>query len=84
MTDKEIIERFKIQFITERPFTESQALILMDYARGDVRETIKDLLPTEEDVEFELIDEEESGNQHYRKGYRAGAGKVLKLIGNLL
>jgi hypothetical protein len=87
-TNKQLLEGFKSQFNTGRLFTESQALILMGYARGDTRKMIKDLLPAENDIERELIDSNGSSNSDpavsYRVGYRKGSKMILDLVKKLL
>lgn len=87
-TNKQLLKGFKSQFNTGRLFTEAQVLILMGYARGDARKTLKDLLPAEDDIERELIDSNGSSNSdsvvNYRMGYRSGSKMILDLVKKLL
>jgi hypothetical protein len=84
MTDKKILEGYEEQFNTGHLLTESHVLVLMSYARGDAKKMLKEQLPDEDDIEAELIDDDYPGNPEYRKGYRKGAGIILKYLRKLL
>ncbi len=84
MTDKEILKGYKEQFNTGGLLSEIHVLVLMGYTRGDARQMLKEQLPTENDIELELMEETRSGNADFRIGYRTGAESILKLIRKLL
>lgn len=84
MKNKEILEAYEEQFNTGHLLTESHVLVLMGYARGDAKKMLKEQLPDEVDIETELIDDDYPGNPEYRKGYRKGAGMILKFIKKLI
>jgi hypothetical protein len=84
MTDKQLLETYEEQFNTGHLLTESHVLVLMGYARGDARQMLKEQLPTEEDIEMEMMEEDRSGNADFRIGYRSGSGMILRFLKKLL
>ena len=84
MTDKEILKGYQEQFNTGGLLSESHVLVLMGYARGDARQMLKGLLPTENDIELELMEENMSGKAEFRIGYRSGSGMILRFLKKLL
>jgi hypothetical protein len=84
MTDKEILKGFSEHFQTGRLFSESNVLVLMSYARGDALKMLKEKLPTEEDIETEIIEGCYNGNPEIRRGIRMGARLVVDMINKLI
>jgi hypothetical protein len=86
MTDKEILKGFQEQFQTGGLFTESNILVLMGYARGDAKKMILQRLPTDDDIELEIINNwyptygNQNDNARVREGIRIGAKMVRDLI----
>jgi Icc-related predicted phosphoesterase len=89
MTDKEILKGFQEQFQTGGLLTESNVLVIMGYTRGDARKCLIEKLPSDEDIELEIIDNHyptygnQLDNSHVREGIRIGSRFVRELIKKL-
>ncbi|OGX23350.1 MAG: hypothetical protein A3K54_00095 [Omnitrophica WOR_2 bacterium RBG_13_44_8] len=87
--NKEMMLAYEEQFQTGKLFTENHVLVLMGYARGEARREIMAKLPTQEDVEMEIIDNyyptygNQLDNAHVREGFRLGSKFIIEWIKKL-